>query len=50
MLFELINRQVPPALKLERKSRISKASQEKHGLQNRRLANIVGPKQDIEPA
>ena len=49
-IFELANRQVAPALKLQRESRISEAGQEKQGLQNGRLADVVGAKQDVEPA
>ena len=45
-----IDRQTPPALNLEREVQVAKPSQEKESLQDGRLANIVGAKQEVEPA
>ena len=49
-VLEAIGGQAPPALNLKREAEVGKASQEKEGLQDRRLANVVGPEEDIEAA
>ena len=49
-MLEAIDGQAPPALNLKREPEVGKAGQEKEGLQDRRLANVVGPEEDIEAA
>ncbi len=49
-MFEPINGKASPLLNANRDGQVGKAGQQKKSLQDRRLANIVGPEEDIEPA
>ena len=49
-VVEPVDGQASPALHLERDLQVDKASQEKEGLQDRGLANVVCSEQDVEAA
>ncbi len=49
-VFESIDGEVSPLLNANRDGQVGKAGYQKKSLQDRRLANIVGPEEDIEPA
>ena len=49
-VFESINGEASPLLNANRDGQVGEAGQQRKSLQDRRLADSVGPEQDIEPA